>query len=96
MPDLPDIARTEIVIVELTNAFRRGEKLGEVKLNAELTAAARLFAQYLAKSGRFAHEADGRKPAERYCLRISRMGYQRPDWIQSELDWLRAAPQSTP
>lgn len=65
MPDLPDIPKTEIAIIEQTNAFRRSEKLGDVVPNAELTAAARLFAQYLAKTGRFAHEADGRQPAAR-------------------------------
>ena len=65
MPDLPDIPRTEAAIIELTNTFRRGEKLAAVRPNAELTTTARLFAQYLAKSGRFAHEADGRQPADR-------------------------------
>lgn len=75
MPDLPDIPKAEAAIIEMTNAFRRSEKLGDVKPNAELTLAARLFAEYLAKTGRFAHEADGRKPAERakaagykYCI----------------------------
>ena len=75
MADLPDMARTEIVIVELTNAFRRSERLAEVRSNAELTRAAKLFADYLARTGRFAHEADGRGPAERveaagyrYCM----------------------------
>ena len=65
MPDLPDIPRTEAAIVEMTNAFRRGEKLADVKPNAELARAARLYAEYLAKSGRFAHEADGRQPTDR-------------------------------
>ena len=65
MPDLPDLPRTEAAIIEMTNAFRHGEKLPAVKANAELTATARLFAQYLAKSGRFAHEADGRQPGDR-------------------------------
>ena len=75
MPSLPDLPQTEIAIVEMTNAFRKENKLGEVKPNAALTAAARAFAQYLARTGKFAHEADGREPAERateqgyrYCL----------------------------
>lgn len=75
MADLPDVARTEIQIIELTNAFRRAERLGEVRQNRELTTAAKLFADYLARTGRFAHEADGREPAERaaaagyrYCI----------------------------
>jgi Cysteine-rich secretory protein family len=72
---LPDLPQTEIAIVEMTNAFRRESKLGAVKPNAALTAAARAFADYLAKTGKFAHEADGHQPAERaqaqgyrYCL----------------------------
>jgi hypothetical protein len=65
MTDLPDLPRTEAAIIEQTNAFRRSEKLSPVKINSELTAAARLYADYLARSGKFAHEADGRQPADR-------------------------------
>ena len=65
MATLPDLPQTERAIVEMTNAFRRESKLGEVKPNAALTAAARAFAEYLARTGKFAHEADGRQPAQR-------------------------------
>ena len=74
MVTLPDLPQTEIAIVEMTNAFRKENKLGEVKPNTALAAAARAFADYLAKTGKFAHEADGREPAARaeqgyrYCL----------------------------
>jgi len=75
MATLPDLPQAEIAIVEMTNAFRKENRLGEVKPNAALAAAARAFAAYLARSGQFAHEADGHKPAERaeaqgyrYCL----------------------------
>jgi len=75
MATLPDLPQTEIAIVEMTNAFRKDNKLGELKPNPALTAAASAFAAYLAKSGKFAHEADGRQPAQRaaasgyrYCL----------------------------
>jgi hypothetical protein len=71
----PDLPQTEVAIVALTNAFRKAGALQEVKPNAALTAAARAFAAYLAKTGKFAHEADGRKPEDRaqaagyqYCL----------------------------
>ena len=72
MTDLPDLARTEAAIVMQTNAFRREQRLGEVKPDPKLTEAARAFAAYLARTGRFAHEADGRKPAER----IAAAGYK--------------------
>jgi hypothetical protein len=65
MVDLPDVAKTEVAIIELTNAFRRSERLADVKPNALLTQAARQFAEYLARTDRFAHEADGRQPADR-------------------------------
>jgi cysteine-rich secretory family protein len=65
MATLPDLPQTEIAILEMTNAFRKESRLGEVKPNAALTAAARAFAEYLAKTGKFAHEADGRQPAQR-------------------------------
>lgn len=65
MADIPDLARTEVAIVEQTNAFRRSERLTSLPRNPALDHAARLFAQYLAKTGRFEHEADGRQPAAR-------------------------------
>jgi hypothetical protein len=65
MATLPDLPKTEIAIVEMTNAFRKEMRLAEVKPNAALTAAARAFAEYLARTGAFAHEADGRQPAQR-------------------------------
>src|SRR6516225_3405417 len=75
MATLPDLSQTEIAIVEMTNAFRKEHRLGEVKPNAALMAAARSLAAYLATTGTFGHEADGRSPAERaeaegyhYCL----------------------------
>jgi len=64
-PDLPDVAKVETTIVEMTNAFRKANKLTEVKPNAVLTAAARAFAKYLATKNLFSHTADGRQPAER-------------------------------
>jgi len=75
MPVLPDLPQTEIAILEMTNAFRKEHNRTLLKPNAALTAAARAFAAYLGKTGKFAHEADGREPQERaeaagyrYCL----------------------------
>ena len=65
MTDIPDLPQTEAAIIALTNSFRRSERLGEVTPSKVLTAAAHAFAAYLAKSGSFAHEADGRTPAAR-------------------------------
>lgn len=65
MPDLPDLPKAEAAIVELTNTFRKENRLSPVTSNKDLQQAARLFAAYLARTGKFAHEADGRQPAER-------------------------------
>src|SRR5262245_37310696 len=65
MPTLPDLPRTEIAIIEMTNAFRKEHQLGTLKANAALAAAARAFALYLGKTGTFAHAADGRDPQAR-------------------------------
>ena len=62
---LPDLPQTEAAIVDMTNAFRKASTLQEVKPNAALAAAARAFAEYLARTGKFAHEADGRNPQDR-------------------------------
>ena len=61
----PDLPAVEIAIVEKTNLFRRSNKLGELRRNPKLDRAAKAFARYLARSGRFSHTADGRKPAQR-------------------------------
>jgi hypothetical protein len=72
---LPDLPQTEAAIIEFTNTFRKTNALQDVRPNAALTAAARAFADYLARTGKFAHEADGRKAEQRaqaqgysYCL----------------------------
>jgi hypothetical protein len=61
----PDISQVERAIVEMTNAFRKENHLGQVKPNAELSRVARAYAEFLAKSKRFSHTADGRQPADR-------------------------------
>lgn len=62
---LPDIPAAETLVVELTNKVRQREKLGSVKPDKALNAAARAYAAYLAKSGTFSHTADGKEPASR-------------------------------
>ena len=67
----PDIPAVERNITEMTNVLRAGRKLGEVRLNAQLTAAARAYAQFLANSQTFSHTADGREAGDR----ITAAGY---------------------
>ncbi|MEM7774556.1 MAG: CAP domain-containing protein [Pseudomonadota bacterium] len=69
---VPDLPKVETVILEMTNAFRRNNDVGELRREPLLDAAARAFARYLARSGKFSHTADGRQPADR----VSRAGYK--------------------
>lgn len=64
-PTLPDVPVVETQIIELTNSFRAQNKLETVKSNAALTAVARAYAAYLAKTGQFSHTADGHQSSER-------------------------------
>jgi len=69
---LPDLPATQTAIIEMTNAFRAEQRLGGLQRNATLALAAQRYAEYLASTGRFAHDADGRSPADR----ISAAGYK--------------------
>ena len=106
MASLPDLPQTEIAIVEMTNAFRKDNKLGALKPNAALTAAARAFADYLGKSGKFGHEADGRQPAQRaeaqgyrYCtvaenlaLNLDSRGFETQQLARDAIEGWKGSP----
>ncbi len=72
---LPDIPAVETAIVAMTNTFRAEHQQGAVAPDGKLAAAARAYALFLAKSGAFSHEADGRQAGDR----VSAQGYQ---WCQ--------------
>jgi uncharacterized protein YkwD len=78
----PDMAQVAGLIVEATNDFRRGEGAAPVERNALLEAAAREFAEFMAHSGRYGHDADGSSPSERakghgydYCIVSENIAY---------------------
>ncbi len=69
--------------MEETNAFRRVEHLVPVAREAHLEAAAREFAVFMARTGKFDHDADGRTPSERarahgydICLIAENIAYE--------------------
>lgn len=62
---LPDLPQAEAAIIEMTNTYRARNKLGTVTRSPELQAAARAYADYLASTNAFAHDADGHSHAER-------------------------------
>lgn len=61
----PDLARVKTLIVNGTNEFRREQGRGEVHRNGDLDRAAQYFAEYLARTDKFSHTADGKEPWQR-------------------------------
>src|SRR5262245_52299474 len=81
-PPAPDLARVTTLIVERTNQFRKSESRPAVAGNDKLTAAAKAFAEYMARTLRYGHTADDSKPADRaakqgyeYCLIAENIAY---------------------
>jgi uncharacterized protein YkwD len=71
------------LIIDLTNEFRVEHGRNKVAADARLTEAARYFARYIAKTGRFSHGADGMVPASRaqkhgydYCIISENLAYR--------------------
>jgi len=79
----PHLAEVSRAIIDETNGFRRANGAGPTAPDAKLTATARDFAQYMARTDRHSHEADGKEPAERahdhgyaYCLVSENIAFQ--------------------
>jgi uncharacterized protein YkwD len=79
----PDLDRVERLVVEATNDFRRAQGRSPLERHGKLAAAAERFAKFMAATGKFSHEADGRKPRERvveqgyrYCMVAENISYQ--------------------
>jgi uncharacterized protein YkwD len=86
MTTLPDLPKAEIAIVQMTNAFRHQQKLGSLSPNKQLAAAARAYADYLARTGTLSHSADGRSMDNR----VRAQGY-RFCWLAENLSFRRDA-----
>jgi len=61
----PNLAQTARLLVAGTNEFRHAEGAGRTEPDAKLSAAAQRFADYMARTDRYGHEADGREPTAR-------------------------------
>ncbi len=83
---LADPPQTEIAIIQMTNAFRREQKLGTLSSNKKLAAAARAYAAYLARTGTLSHSADGRT----MDARVRAQGYTFC-WLAENLSFRRDA-----
>ena len=79
----PDAVEAAKRIIILTNQFREQEKLPKVEAHPRLQKAAQYFADYMARTHRYGHKADGATPADRakkqgydYCLIAENIAYQ--------------------
>lgn len=79
----PDLEEVEKLIVEQTNQFRQEEGREKVAVDQTLKKTATEFAQYMARTDKYGHRADGRSPSERakaqgykFCMVSENIAYQ--------------------
>jgi uncharacterized protein YkwD len=77
-----DAAAAANLIIERTNDFRRSSHLDAVQVDPRLDRAALEFARFMARTGKYGHEVDGRDPPARatadgydYCLVLENIAY---------------------
>lgn len=77
--ELPEAAEQ---IIALSRAFRQQQERSAVEIDPHLTETARYFAQYMAKTNQYGHQADGQRPSQRakahgydYCMVSENIGY---------------------
>jgi len=61
----PRLEQVVAGIIEQTNKFRKAEKLEPLTKNDTLQKTAQEFADYMARTGKYGHEADDRTPSQR-------------------------------
>ncbi len=79
----PDLDKVSKLIIARTNEFRTTEKRGQTTENSHLKETAHYFANFMAKTGKYGHDADEQTPADRaskhgykYCLIAENIAYQ--------------------
>lgn len=61
----PDLARVRREIVDRTNQFRQEHDRRELKVNEKLAKTAQDFADFMARTDKYGHTADGKEPWQR-------------------------------
>lgn len=91
-PVAPDLGVAARQAVDATNEFRAEHKLEPLETSDALSSSAREFAAYMARTGNYGHQADGRTPAGRakahgyaYCSVAENIA-----WISSRRAFLTA------
>jgi len=80
---VPDLGEVSALVVRRVNALREAERSAPLAIDRRLMAAAEDFAGYMARTDRYGHQADGRRPAERvgkrgydHCIVSENIAYQ--------------------
>lgn len=78
-----DLDQTSAIIIDRTNSFRRNHQLPVLSIDPNLTQAAQTFAEYMAQTKKYGHNADGSTPAQRakvagydYCAIRENIAYR--------------------
>lgn len=87
-----EISAVKALMVKLTNRFRKAEGLEPVEPDKALNKTAQHFADFMARTKKYGHTADGRLPSERaqaqgyqFCIVSENIAYQfRSDGISTE------------
>jgi len=101
-----NLAQVDRLIVEQTNDFRSMSGAAPVTPNPRLADTARYFADYMARTDRYGHEADGSEPAQRaaargydYCMvseniafEFSSAGFETQELARRFVDGWKASP----
>ena len=62
-----NLTRAKAAILSSTNEFRRQQGRAELKPNPDLADAAQYFADYMARTDKYSHTADGKEPRGTLC-----------------------------
>ena len=103
----PDVAEVNRQIVDETNRFRGSHGAGPTAPNARLSEAAHRFAEYMARTDRYGHDADGSQPPQRakaqgyaHCLlsenianAFNSAGFRTPDLARRIVDGWKESPR---
>lgn len=79
----PDLAEVVKGIISRTNSFRQEEGRRKLEVNPKLTETARYFAEFMSRTDKYGHHADGNRPAQRakkrgydYCIVSENIAYE--------------------
>lgn len=89
---LADVQAAREMIVQKTNEFRKQHGLETVKTDPRLMQTAQDFAEFMARTNKYGHTADGQRPSQRasahgydYCIIAENIAYQyNPAGISTE------------